>query len=218
MSWLRVDKSPLSLSLISWANEAVRDVGGIRVADVRALASFFGVTERTVQRWFTKAGQRRNLIPLGASGKWLRDLPIQWQGRVLLAMSLLGEHTRCGGQARRARVWEEHWFTLAGVVEYAFALHGGLINPFLVCVWRRHTGEVWEEEGEQLGWKSVVVYEGSEEEKARLYSAGWLPRREEGNELAPLPLPEGGCVGDDFSYWDGTDMGDEQSGCGGSFD
>jgi hypothetical protein len=218
MAWLRVDKSPLSLSFISFCNEAVRGVAGIRAEDMRALAERFGVSVRTVQRWFTLAGERRNLIPLSASGRYLRDLPLSWQGRVLLAAALLGEHTRCGGQAERVKVWEEHWFTLEGIVEYAFALHGGLINPFLVCVWRRHTAMVWAEGGEQVGWRSVVEYEGSEREKARLYADGWLPRRERGGEFPEPAEGGGGCEGDDFSGWDGTDIGDEQSGCKGFSD
>jgi hypothetical protein len=216
MAWLRVDKSPLSLSFVQDVNERVRWVGGIRSEDIRALAERFGVTERTVQRWFTRAAERRNLIPLGAAGRFLRELPLQWQGRVLLGVALLGEHTRCGGQASRVKVWEEHWFTLAGVVEYAHALRVGLINPFLTCVWRRHTGVAWIEGGEQLGWKSVIEYEASEEEKARLYREELLPRAGGGGGGAQAPhFAEGVCEGDDFSWWDGTDIADEQVGCSG---
>ncbi len=211
----RYYKSPISEEFRQLVNEGVRQVGGIRAEDVQALAGFLGVSVRTVQRWFTTAGQRRDLIPRRVVGQHLRELSAHDASRVLLGAALMGEHTRCAGECKQCKVWEEHWHNLLGVLEYAWALREGMIDPFLVCVWRVHTGVAWAEGGEQIGWKSVIEYEASEEQRQRVSRKLRGQEEEPGEEDDILPFDEEPCEQDDFAYWRGVwgDLGDEQGGC-----
>jgi hypothetical protein len=171
----------------------------VRGVDKVALALLLGVSVRTVQRWFTRGAQRRNLIPTEVIGQDFVFLPTaQLRLRVLLGALLAGDHTRFFGRVVDEAVVEFQWATLADALIFADALASGLGPVWLTCNWRLDTvARVGE------AWVNTVRYEGERARKREGVQVAYglpspPPSGEEEGRRAGECEPGTDCPGDDL--------------------
>ena len=184
-----------------WAewNEAPRRRAlEVRGVDKGALALLLGVSVRTVQRWFTRGAQRRNLIPVEVIGQDFVFLPTpQLRLRVLLGALLAGDHLRFCGLGVDLEAVEFQWATLADALIFADALASGLGPVWLTCNWRLDTVA-------RLGaaWVNTVEYEAERARKRRgvevAYGIETPPPMGRAPGEEPECVPETDCPGDDL--------------------
>lgn len=127
---------------------------GLTGADKKSMAERYGVSDRTVQRWTTTAGEQRNPIPAR-----LDQVPVdQWPARYQIREESTRRLTEGGssmnpGDGPTAAFGQVRG-TLSKADEFAEALEAGGIDPWLDQAWKEYRIVRTER-----GWEVRVVYD-----------------------------------------------------------
>lgn len=102
---------------------------------MKELAARFGVSYRTIERWFTAAGQKINIVPRAVAGNTLDGLRGTAAGaRAAFAFGLAGE---IGSDAAGQNIdhYQVRFFNFQDAEDYAEGLQQGRVDPFLDRHW-----------------------------------------------------------------------------------
>lgn len=123
-----------------WAliNGDTRMLGMDRPARL-ALAVELGVSERTVARWVTQAGQRRNIIPRTWIGKSSDAFTPDQLRRIHFGRLLIGDVKQPGVGTGKAASYESCYGDPGTALAYSIELAGGGIDPYLARAWTKHS-------------------------------------------------------------------------------
>lgn len=102
-------------------------------ADRLAIAAFFGVSVRTVERWMTQAGQRRNPIPGELSDVDFEDWPERYQRRGRFAQIVAEGWESDVISEKPEEQYIERFATVTDAYQWAIAAIDGTLDPWVTA-------------------------------------------------------------------------------------